>query len=376
MTELEPGRWTRPKPGERPSEAMNRLTQGGPDVYEGLPPELRKETMRTPIDHYIEDALDDIADPPVEFTIDSEGYEASRDVDARLDDGLTRDVAFRRRSFDPVAERVVPPTDGHVAVGVDGIEVDLVQGVHEDDFKRTCAEAISGPTGKAAADVNWDELLRGGLQTGLETQVIVFAVRGVSRACTHQLVRTRKAAFHQQSQRAVYYGPHPEVRVAESVWKNPRARAAALRAIYFSHKAYEVAVEEDISYQDARLNLMEGTTNFILCEYPLRTFIETYAYRGCSMFQWEIVTVFRKMRELLVEAHPWMEPHVKISCEKTSGAVDTKAPGGSLLMPDQAAHTCTYQGHENVDGQCDFPWARNGNRSFVPDDEHRIERKR
>ncbi len=335
--------------------------------------------MKTPIDHYIDDALDDAEGMQAGgqiWTNDGwapaeETYSASRDVDESSGDSLTKDFGFRRRSFgmDPEA----PKTDGQVQIGTDGIEVELVQGINEDDFKRVCGLAINSVAGRQYAESDWSELLRGGLQTGLESQVIVFGVSGVSRACTHQLVRTRKAAYHQQSQRSSYYGPHPEVRLAESVWRNPEARAAALRAIYFAHQAYEAAVAEDISYQDARLILPEGTTNWIMCEYPLRTWLDTFAYRGCSMFQWEIVTVFRKMRALLVEAHPWLEPYAKISCEKTAGALDNTAVNKFTEDQPELAHACTYQGHERVEGQCDFPWARESNRTFVPD--HFIERQ-
>ena len=153
----------------------------------------------------------------------------------------------------------------------------------------------------------------------------------------------------------------------ESVWRNPRARASFLAAIEASHNAYRVAAEEDISYQDARFALLEGTTNYIMLEYSVREFLAVYAYRGCSMFQWEIVHVMREARKLLVEAYPWLEPYIKISCEKTSGSRDgigAAAASGVSRGPGAYDHTCTFQGWERVEGQCDFPWARDSNRTF------------
>src|SRR3546814_3886104 len=58
----------------------------------------------------------------------------------------------------------------------------------------------------------------------LETQKIIFEVSGVSRTCTHQLVRSRRASFHQQSQRASYMGDKPMFRCPESIWVNKAAR--------------------------------------------------------------------------------------------------------------------------------------------------------
>ncbi len=272
----------------------------------------------------------------------------SREFADQRVEGITKDVAFNRLSFDQGEPRN-PRDNGMVQVGTDGINVKLVQGIDEEQMRKTLSRAINATIGvdpDNPPDVaDWEEMLEGGLQTALETQVIVFEVGGVSRTCTHQLVRSRRAAFHQQSQRAHYYGDEPEVRVPESIWANDRARNAYLVAADAARFAYQIACEEDISYQDARYCLGEATTNYILCEYSIREWLAVYAYRGCSMFSWEIVSVMRQMRDVLVEAHPWIAPYAKISCEKPQ--------------------KCTFQGWEQVEGQCDFPWAREDNRTFV-----------
>jgi len=191
-------------------------------------------------------------------------------------------------------------------------------------------------------------MLKGGLQTALESQVVVFAVSGVSRTCTHQLVRSRRAAFHQQSQRASWMGDWPEFRMPETVWLAPRhVRDAWIKALYVAHVAYQVACDANVPYQDARFILPEGTTTFIMCEYPVREFLAVYAYRACTMFQWEIRDVFRKMGSLLSDRYPWLEPYIKISCEKS--------------------HVCEFQGWERVEGFCPLPWAREDNRRFRSD---------
>jgi hypothetical protein len=139
-----------------------------------------------------------------------------------------------------------------------------------------------------------------------------------------------------------------------------------------------------VSYQDARYILPEGTTNYIMLEYPLREFIAVYAYRGCAMFQWEIVSVMRAARQILVAQYDWLEPYIKISCEKTKGSLDSpdwiRDDEGNLHprnpeIGDKEAysHTCTFQGWESVEGQCPFPWARENNRQFRSK-HHRIER--
>lgn len=305
-------------------------------------------------------------------------YGASRSYNDQSETPLLRDVAFNRHSMND-GEHVSPFDNGKVQVGDDGINVRLVQGLNSEfkDVLSKCQRATIGIDVREYDEDNrdWEEMLRGGLQTALESQVVVFEVSGVSRACTHQLVRSRRAAFHQQSMRASFYGNQPEFRIPESIWRaSGKVRQAYIEAVMATHKAYQMACEEDVSYQDARYILPEGTTNYIVLEYPLREFINVYAYRGCSMFQWEIVTVMRLARQTLIYKYPWLEPYVKISCEKTKGALDTPGIVAGLDPESEAyAHHCTFQGWESVEGQCPFAWARESNRAFRSE-HHRIER--
>lgn len=304
-----------------------------------------------------------------------------------------RDVSFNRHAFND-GSHISPYDEGKVFVGLDGLEVSLVQGVDETAFKHLLGRTLRATTGISSKTMllhpkDWTEMMRGGLQSALESQVIVFEIIGASRALTHQLVRTRKAAFHQQSQRATWYGDKPNQRWPESVVKNPRVMAQWRQSLLQAWEAYKVACDEGISYQDARYILPEATTNYIICEYSVREFINVFAYRGCSMFLWEMVGAMREMRRLLVEAHPFLEPYVKISCEK---GTDCERCGGTgkVALPDHqepdlvlrlscpdckgvgSNRRCTFQGWEDVEQQCAFPWAKQSNRVFLPDPRFRI----
>lgn len=310
--------------------------------------------------------------------------------------GLTKDVAFNRFSFGEGQPE--NPDQGQIYVGTDGLRVELVQDFRDEDLQRVCTWAINATRGidpdNPPEPVDWEEMLQGGLQTALEDFRIAFGCFSASRTSTHQIVRTRAAAFHQQSQRAHYYGDRPSVRMPESfVGKVGRAlddpygtvidssqggpvefnvddeyKMLAAHAAWF----YRLACSADISYQDARFGLLEGTANFILWEGSLREFINVYAYRACSMFQWEISYLFREMRRVLVESHPYLDKYIKISCEKTHGALDANGPMTALREAQELqhgrqaanAHSCTFQGWESVEDQCDFPYARESNRTF------------
>lgn len=316
---------------------------------------------------------------------------------------LLRDEGFNNHTLND-GKHVSPYDRGTVHVGTEGLRVDLIQGVDEASFRRVLSEALRATTGISPDDNSYaaedtDEMMKGGLQAALETQTIVFRVIGASRALTHQLVRSRQAGFHQQSQRATWYGDRPDVRMPLSVFRvgldpdaiwptKPELREAWDEAIMAAWKAYKMACDAGVSYQDARYILPEGTTNYIMCEYTIKEFIAVFAYRGCSMFLWEMVDCMRKMRKELIAAHPFLEPYVKISCEKPIGDCDKCGGQGvefvlgadndrlerscSYCGGDGKARKCTFQGWENVENVCDFPWAKQDNRVFLPNPKNRI----
>lgn len=316
-------------------------------------------------------------------------------------------------------KHVSPYDQGRVDYGTDNLEVRLVQGLDEAQLAKTLRRAIRATNGvdpsKPDEETDPEEMFKGGLQTALESQVVIFEVIGASRVLTHQLVRSRRAAFHQQSQRATWYGDRPNQRWPMSLlamatgndYSKYHVEKYWRQALLYCWRAYKAACDAGMSYQDARYILPEGTTNYILCEYPLREFIAMFAYRGCSMFQWEMVQAAREMRRVLLEEHPFLEPYIKISCEKgalcpechglgsyytewsDSAEADEKLKALVLHYPEPADGTvlikcprcdglgsrerkCTFQGWENVELGCDFPWAKQSNRVFLPSPKNRI----
>lgn len=322
---------------------------------------------------------------------------------------LLQDQGFNNHELND-GVHVSPYDEGRVEVGVDNLQVNLIQGVNEDMFRRVLSRTLKATTGvspnEPIGEGDWEEMMRGGLQSALETQTIVFEVIGASRALTHQLVRSRKAGFHQQSQRATWYGDRPNFRMPMSVfrasevdpdkiWEAQRAeigggrinwpvsvRRAWEESLLMAWRAYQIACEAGISYQDARYILPEGTTNYIICEYTVREFINVFAYRGCSGFLWEMVNCMRKMRSVLLADHPFLTDYIKISCEKPVGKCsDCDGTGkfgreGTIKCNtcggDGKARKCTFQGWENVEGFCSFPWAKQSNRTFLPTPRLRI----
>lgn len=254
-------------------------------------------------------------------------------------------------------KHISPYDTGTIWVGLDGIDVELVTDFDDQQFFRAVGNAVQATTGLAPDSDRVDmedveEMLRGGaLQQGLETVKVTFAIYRVSRACTHQIVRTRKAGFQQQSQRATWYGNRPDVRLPETVFNDPVSRDYAKKSIEYAWHAYREACNNGMPYQDARYLLPEGTVNYIQATYDLREWLNTYRYRSCYMFQHEIGHVFRLMRNRLLEKHPWLEKHAVTSCI---------AKGAS-----------TFSGWESVNA-CPVATCNDETRLFKPSEKNRI----
>ena len=81
-------------------------------------------------------------------------------------------------------------------------------------------------------------IITSGHTSALEHASFTFAIDGVSRALTHQLVRHRLASYNQQSQRYVSYTDEPAFIVPPEVAADPVASSAFLDSCAASFIAY------------------------------------------------------------------------------------------------------------------------------------------
>jgi len=155
-------------------------------------------------------------------------------------------------------------------------------------------------------------LVRSGHHSALEHASFTFAVDGISRACSHQLVRHRVASYSQQSQRYVRFASDKGFIMPPKIAANAEARAVFLEAMENARRSYEKLVE---------LGLAEGRTNESVCEdarFVLPNAAETkivvtmnarelrhfFSLRCCRRAQWEINRLAWTMRQLVLSVAP------------------------------------------------------------------------
>lgn len=134
-----------------------------------------------------------------------------------------------------------------------------------------------------------------GHSSTLEHASFTFAIEGVSRVLTHQLVRHRIASYSQQSQR--YVSEHDfEYILPPTVEANPIAKEKFVKLMDNIRETYNELVDLGVHKEDARYCLANATETKIVVTMNARALLNFFELRCCMRAQWEI----RRMAELML----------------------------------------------------------------------------
>lgn len=137
----------------------------------------------------------------------------------------------------------------------------------------------------------------------LEHVTFTFAIEGVSRVLTHQLVRHRIASYSQQSQR--YVKEHDfETIVPASIASKPEAKAKFDKLMTEIQAMYDEFIALDIPAEDARYILPNATETKIVCTFNARSLLNFFSLRCCTRAQWEIRALANEMLRQCQEVAP------------------------------------------------------------------------
>jgi flavin-dependent thymidylate synthase len=134
----------------------------------------------------------------------------------------------------------------------------------------------------------------------------VFLVRGVSRAYTHQQVRTRAASYAQQSLRVVDAGDFDYV-FTDRNREQPEAMSVITEVLTQIKIAYAYLRMLGQPVEDARGILPTNIATNIVCKFNLRTFADLVHSRSGGRTQGEYQHVIWRMVDVVLEVHPWVE---------------------------------------------------------------------
>jgi thymidylate synthase (FAD) len=159
-------------------------------------------------------------------------------------------------------------------------------------------------------------IITSGHTSALEHASFSFAIDGVSRALTHQLVRHRLASYNQQSQRYVSYTSEPAFIVPPEVAANPVVSAAFLDSCAASFIAYRQLLDSGVEPEDARYLLPNAMETKIVVTMNIRELLHFFELRCCKRAQWEIRDLALAMLELAEPVAPYIFMDAGASCRR------------------------------------------------------------
>lgn len=164
----------------------------------------------------------------------------------------------------------------------------------------------------------------------LEHWSATFAIEGISRACSHQLVRHRMASYSQQSQRYVRMDGFEYV-VPKSIRENPIAYDDYMTVMRDLKEWYEVFVSKEEGYgipeEDARYILPNACCTNLVVTMNGRELLHFFNLRCCTRAQWEIRELAERMLELVKEVAPVIFETAGPSCVKLGRCPEKRSCG-------------------------------------------------
>jgi thymidylate synthase (FAD) len=158
-----------------------------------------------------------------------------------------------------------------------------------------------------------------GHESVIEHASFTFSVEGVSRACTHELVRHRIASYSQQSQRAVKL--EKSYVVPPTISRDREAEKIYLAAMDAAWKDYLALIDRGIPVEDARYVLPNAATANIVVTMNARSLLNFFKLRCCTHAQWEIRELAYEMLKLVKKVAPKIFERAGPSC-----VVDGRCP--------------------------------------------------
>jgi len=130
-----------------------------------------------------------------------------------------------------------------------------------------------------------------------------FAIEGVSRASSHQLVRHRVASFSQQSQRYIQAKKMQDhivtpLKVAE------KAGCEFEAFIEEASRVYQKLITDGVPREDARFVLPNAIETSLLMTTDGRSLMHFFGIRLCNRSQWEVREIAEEILQRVREVEP------------------------------------------------------------------------
>ena len=188
-----------------------------------------------------------------------------------------------------------------------------------------------------------DKLVSMGHESPIEHVTFTFGIEGISRSCSHQIVRHRIASFSQQSQRYVKLD-HFEYIIPPEIERIPKAKEVFLKSMEKDQEAYDELVRllkeekwklyegqkmtqkeyikiqnkiEKESIEDARYVFPNACETKMVVTMNARRLYNLFNKRCCNRAQWEIRNVANEMLKIVKKVAPILFSNAGAPCSTT-----------------------------------------------------------
>lgn len=179
--------------------------------------------------------------------------------------------------------------------------------------EKAMAEAASACYRSVPKEFVVDHCIRSGHESISEFGDFHFKIEGISRACSHQLVRHRLASYAQESQRYVDMTNFNYV-TPDKIKNNPMAQMQFKMLMEQIIKCYDELRKQGIPNEDARFVLPNACTSIIHVKMNFRELMHACGERECCCAQWEIRNVFKEMHRLVNKVSPFLGKYLGPKC--------------------------------------------------------------
>ena len=190
------------------------------------------------------------------------------------------------------------------------------------------------------ADSLLSQLLAAGHLSPFEHASFTFAIEGISRVTSHQLVRHRLASYTQQSQRYVSLKKLDYVTPA-TISARPELENKYHRVVEAAHELYSQMLEAGLPAEDARYVLPGAVETRLVMSMNARELMHACSLRLCLKAQWEIVGLFEMLKAEVLKVAPRLGAELNPKCYRlgycdesvSCGLFPTREPSSA---PDKA----------------------------------------
>lgn len=170
------------------------------------------------------------------------------------------------------------------------------------------------------------KIIQMGHLSPVEHANFTFAIEGISRACSHQLVRHRLASYSQQSQRYVGMDNGFNYIIPPSIKEDPELKIKYISFMEEVQRFYNDLVENfkkkgktgESAYEDARFVLPNATETKIILTMNARELLHFFTQRLCLRAQWEIRKMALEMLKAVKKVSPVIFANAGPACLKGS----------------------------------------------------------